>query len=222
MTQVSHAGVNMMSTRIDQALRRASEWHATQIRKSTGVAYVTHLAGVAIILSRMGLDDDVIIAGLLHDAVEDTPKHRPDGPISIEMIENEFGPRVAKLVASCSEKKVGPNGEKLAWAERKREYLYRLRDTDHETRCLALADKLHNIVSTRLDLESGIDVWPKFCAGREAVLENYAEVVETLGGFGDIQPLTAACVEELEKLRSTPAPSPNDPTGSVCPVRGSV
>ncbi len=62
----------LMSPRLDDALRLAAWAHRDQVRRGSDVPYVQHLAGVAMILDRLDFAEDVVIAGLLHDAVEDT------------------------------------------------------------------------------------------------------------------------------------------------------
>ena len=62
-----------MGPLLKRALDHAAVWHREQKRKYPGidVPYVSHLAGVAIILARHGFDEDVVAAGALHDCIED-------------------------------------------------------------------------------------------------------------------------------------------------------
>jgi (p)ppGpp synthase/HD superfamily hydrolase len=195
----------LITTSLERALRRAAEWHVGQSRKGSNTPYVEHLAGVALVLARLGFDDEVIIAGLLHDAVEDTPEHRAEGPITLDIIAAEFGPRVAELVASCSEQKTEVSGVKRPWADRKRDHQAHLAGADRDTRSLALADKLHNLISIRVDLEAGIDVWSKFNADRVAVLANYRASIDRWDR--DLKPLADACRAELAVVEAMPDPS---------------
>lgn len=151
------------STRLERALRRAAEWHAGQTRKGSATPYVTHAFAVAWLLDRFGFDEDVLIAGLLHDAVEDTDA-------TLEEIAAAFGPRVADLVGHCSERKADEEGQRRPWLERKTEHVAHLAAAPLAARAVALADKLHNLLSIQADLEAGVDVWAKFNAGREQVL----------------------------------------------------
>jgi (p)ppGpp synthase/HD superfamily hydrolase len=203
----------LISTDLERALRRAAEWHVGQARKGSRTPYVEHLAGVALVLARLGLDDEVVIAGLLHDAVEDTPEFRAEGPITLDTIAAEFGPRVAELVASCSERKTDSAGAKRPWADRKRDHLEHLAGSDRDTRALALADKLHNLVSIRVDLEDGLDVWSKFNADRPAVLAYHRAAIERLGH--DLRPLADACRDELAAIEARPVPSGTASTNSL-------
>ena len=59
---------------LKRALDHAAVWHREQRRKypNVDVPYMSHLAGVAVILSRHGFDDEVVAAGALHDVIEDS------------------------------------------------------------------------------------------------------------------------------------------------------
>ncbi|MHB9033927.1 MAG: HD domain-containing protein, partial [Anaerolineae bacterium] len=79
---------------ISHALDYASKAHGDQLRQS-GEPYIIHPIEVAIILTDLHMDVPTIIAGLLHDTVEDTA-------ITLADINLEFGPAVAKLVDGVS------------------------------------------------------------------------------------------------------------------------
>ena len=65
--------------------------HGTQMRKKTGIPYMAHVMTVCALALENGADEDVAIAALLHDAVEDSE----DGDATHEVIEEQFGERVA-------------------------------------------------------------------------------------------------------------------------------
>ena len=75
---------------IGRAYDVAEEMHRGQLRKS-GEPYLIHPMAVAQILAELGMDDETIVAGLLHDVVEDTP-------YTMEELVNEFGEEVGLLV----------------------------------------------------------------------------------------------------------------------------
>ncbi|MBQ9438871.1 MAG: bifunctional (p)ppGpp synthetase/guanosine-3',5'-bis(diphosphate) 3'-pyrophosphohydrolase, partial [Lachnospiraceae bacterium] len=77
-------------TLIEKAYKLAAKAHEGQLRKS-GEPYIIHPLNVAIILADLEMDKETIVAGLLHDVVEDTG-------ISLQAIEQEFGSDVALLV----------------------------------------------------------------------------------------------------------------------------
>ena len=56
---------------IDLAIEVAIKAHQNQVRKGTDIPYITHPLAVGIILAKAGCSDEVIIAGILHDTLED-------------------------------------------------------------------------------------------------------------------------------------------------------
>ena len=93
-----HVGVgsnkmrNKLGRRFDEALRFASKKHGRQTRKGTDVPYIAHLLGVASLVLEAGGDEDMAIAALLHDVVEDC-----GGAPMLEEIRRRFGRRVAHI-----------------------------------------------------------------------------------------------------------------------------
>ena len=61
------------SDKINHAFAFAAKHHDRQVRKGTKLPYLTHPANVALILTRYGQADDTVVAGILHDVIEDTP-----------------------------------------------------------------------------------------------------------------------------------------------------
>lgn len=77
--------------RVEDAYQFARDAHQGVIRKS-GEPYITHPVAVAVILAKLGMDTESLMAGLLHDTVEDV-----DG-VDFKLIENRFGPDVRRIV----------------------------------------------------------------------------------------------------------------------------
>lgn len=181
---------------LERALRRCAGWHDGQCRKgSSKTPYVQHVVGVAWILDRLGFDEEVVIAGLLHDAVEDV-----EG-VTFDQIADEFGPRVADLVRWCSETKTDANGRWRPWIDRKTDHIALLKQAPPDARAVALADKLHNLTSILVDLQDGRAVWSLFHASREQVLWYYETCLDSYGG-GDprLENLIAACRDVLDAV----------------------
>jgi (p)ppGpp synthase/HD superfamily hydrolase len=179
--------------RFRDALDLALEAHAHQVRKGTGVPYVSHLLQVVGIALEHGADEDVAIAAVLHDAVEDTP-------VTVGELRERFGERVATIVDGCSDAE-GP-GQKPPWKERKLRYLEHLRHADADASLVSGADKLHNARSILADLRTlGPALWDRFNASRDEILWYYGEIVKALADG----PAPRALVEELglvvEELR---------------------
>ena len=123
---------------VEKAYRMADSAHQGQKRKS-GEPYIIHPLCVAIILAGLEMDKETIIAGLLHDVIEDTEKTRED-------IEKEFSPEVALLVdgvtkltqLSLSQDKIEIQAENL-----RKMFLAMAKDI--RVIIIKLADRLHNL-----------------------------------------------------------------------------
>src|SRR4051812_3152625 len=153
----------LLSIELEKALRWAAVCHQGQARRGCGAPYIEHAMGVALILDRLGFDERGLIAGLLHDVVEDTDATH-------DQVAERFGPEVAETVRHCSEIKDDEQGRKRPWIDRKRDHLKVLAGAPAAARAVILADKLHNLLSIALDLQEGRPVWDGFHAGRDQVL----------------------------------------------------
>lgn len=187
-------------SRIDKAIAFATKAHTGQKRKGTNIDYIVHPLAVAKLLTEAGCNEDTIIAGYLHDAVEDNEK------ISLEDIARIFGYRVAGIVEACSE----PD-KALPWKERKTHTIEMMKTAPTAVRLVVTCDKLHNATCMLNDYKScGMELWERFNESRENQQWYYLSLVESLGVKKfDTHPLhiaLAKTVEELFTPRSTPAP----------------
>jgi guanosine-3',5'-bis(diphosphate) 3'-pyrophosphohydrolase len=164
----------LMTERLDEAMRFAAECHGGQVRRGSGTPYFEHVAAVALILDRAGFEEDVVIAGLLHDVVEDTAA-------TLDDVAGRFGAAVAEIVRHCSEVKTDDAGNKRPWIDRKRDHLAALPDAPLPARAVFLADKLHNLLSIAVDLRHGRPVWSQFHAARDLVLWYHRQAIEACG-----------------------------------------
>ena len=188
----------LASARLERALRMAAVGHEGQVRRGSQVPYLEHVFGVAWILDRAGFDEDVVIAGLLHDLLEDTPVTRTQ-------IEASFGTRVADLIAACSEEKLDAQGRKRPWIDRKRDHLAAAAQAEEEAKAILLADKLHNLTSIELDLMENRSVWSEFHAERDLVLWYHEAMIGVCAeGSGDPRTLRLAssCREVLARIKA--------------------
>lgn len=87
-----------LTERFEMALVFACRLHADQVRKVSGVPYVSHLLGVAALVLEDGGSEDEAVAALLHDAIEDQ-----GGQATREEIRKQFGDRVVAIVDGCTE-----------------------------------------------------------------------------------------------------------------------
>lgn len=143
-----------MSQLLDDAIYFATQAHAGQMRKMANTPYILHPLEVAVIISTMTDDENVMAAGLLHDTVEDCD-------VDPKEIKARFGPRVAALVQSETEDKLSERPAEETWMERKEESLLMLQHTkDRDVKILWLGDKLSNIRSFYREwLRQGDQMW---------------------------------------------------------------
>jgi (p)ppGpp synthase/HD superfamily hydrolase len=160
-----------LGPRFLRAFNFAAEKHAGQTRKASTTPYIAHLMGVASLVLEFGGDEDLAIAALLHDVVEDC-----GGAPMLKEVRRRFGVRVAKVVDGCTDSDTYP---KPPWRERKERYIRHLRTADADTRLVSAADKLNNVRSILSDYrEVGESVWARFKGGREGTLWYYRALLE--------------------------------------------
>jgi (p)ppGpp synthase/HD superfamily hydrolase len=145
-----------LTERFLAAVSLAAELH-TGRRLGTEIPYTAHLLVVAGLVLEDGGSETEAIAALLHDSVEDG-----GGRELLKRIQREFGPRVAMIVAACSDS-LDPDDAR-PWRERKEAYLAHLPSvTDPAVLRVALADKVHNARSiVRIYREEGHALWQRF------------------------------------------------------------
>jgi len=155
-----------LGPRFHRAFLFAAEKHAGQARKASTIPYIAHLMGVASLVLEAGGDEDLAIAALLHDVVEDC-----GGMPMLKEVRRRFGSRVATVVEGCTDALTLPQP---AWRERKENYIGHLKKAGAETRLVSAADKLNNVRSIISDYrEIGEFVWARFNGGREGTLWYY-------------------------------------------------
>lgn len=145
-----------MTPKIEKAIRKAAVLHYGQTRKGEDdYPYITHPYSVAIILSNYTDDEDVIVAGLLHDTIEDT-KYTPDE------LENDFGQKVKEIVLGVTEDYSNEN-KKNSWKERKEKYVENINSSSDESVLVSVADKTHNLKTVIADYKKhGPIIWKNF------------------------------------------------------------
>ena len=164
-------GRRLLSERFDEALILASSLHRAQVRRASGVPYISHLLSVASLVLEEGGSEDMAIAALLHDAAEDQ-----GGEETLAGIAAAFGAPVARWVRQASDSFVLPKRE---WETRKRNYLSEIPFADWEARLIMLADKVHNARSILADHERvGAEVWDRFSVPRDRTVWYYETLLE--------------------------------------------
>jgi (p)ppGpp synthase/HD superfamily hydrolase len=162
-----------LTDRFDRALLCATHVHGGQVRKATSIPYVAHLLAVAATVLEYGRSEDMAIAALLHDAVEDK-----GGEPRLSGIRNRFGDRVADIVRSCTDTvaDLSARQSKEDWHDRNKQYIEHLKKVDKETLLVSLSDTIHNARSILRDFrkpEIGPNVWGRFKKPKEDTLWYY-------------------------------------------------
>jgi (p)ppGpp synthase/HD superfamily hydrolase len=174
---MTHATV--LTDRFDRALLYATHVHGGQVRKETPIPYIAHLLAVSATVLEYDGSEDMAIAALLHDAVEDQ-----GGEPRLSDIRNRFGDRVADIVRSCSDTVVNSSAgqKKEDWKTRKTRYIEHLNLVDQDTLIVSLSYKVHNARSILRDLrkpEIGNAIWKRFKPSKEDTLWYYRELARS-------------------------------------------
>ncbi len=185
-----------LSERFKEALALATDLHADQRRKGSGIPYVAHLLGVASLVLEYGGTEDEAIAALLHDAVEDQ-----GGKETRKLIAKKFGEEVAQIVDGCTDTDETP---KPPWQERKAAYIAHIASASPSVLLVSACDKLYNARTILADYRRiGDDIWERFKGGRkDGSLWYYQSLVGAYQKTGDhpVYDELDRTVKELLKL----------------------
>lgn len=158
----------MFSNRLMQALNTAALSHRDQVRKGSGIPYIAHLYAVMHLVSQVTADEDILIAALFHDTLEDVPENYPEARMRAE-----FGDRVTGIVLGLTKDDTLPD-----WQARADAYLDHLEHhAPVESVLIACADKLHNLLSILDDhAVLGEKLWGRFNSGKHQQQWWYAQI----------------------------------------------
>jgi (p)ppGpp synthase/HD superfamily hydrolase len=190
--------MNGYSDRINHAFAFAAKHHDQQVRKGTRLPYLTHPANVAVILTRYGCREETVVAGILHDVVEDCVREGWTRDMLEERIGRKFGNSVLETVLAVTERRNDDDGVDLSWEDRKEDYVQRLSLANEDALWVCAADKVHNANSILSDLRRTAfpeTVWGRFSAGRDGTVRWYRRVSDRLREIGFDAPI----VGELER-----------------------
>lgn len=153
---------------LEKAIHFATSRHAGQLRKGTTVPYIVHPLETMQILRSMNADTNLLIAGLLHDTIEDTET-------TIDEIVETFGTDVAALVGGHSEDK------SKTWKQRKTHAIRELAGASRRMKMLVMADKVSNLRSMAADYRTvGDELWKRFNAPVEKQAWYYSGIQDSL------------------------------------------
>lgn len=200
-------------TKTAQAFALAEWLHGDQYRKNSDeealkIPYLTHLIDVMSLLIQVRASDDQLIAGLLHDALEDQPV-TPDGQVTQMVISEMFGARVLELVEAATDGSTSVPRDETTWKSRKQAHLDEMAEhmnTDVEALLVPLADKLANGQAIVNDLHHvGAVVWRRFNARREDVIWYYTSALAVFESAFSVDHVLVGrlrrVVDELAKVK---------------------
>ena len=186
------------SDRINHAFAFAAKHHDQQVRKGTRLPYLTHPANVAVILTRYRCSEDAVVAGILHDVIEDCVRDGWTRSMLEERIGQKFGTSVLDMVLSVTLRRADDQGVDLSLDESKEDALGRLAHATSDALWVCAADSVHNAYSILSDLRRTAfpeAVWDRFPAGRDGTIHWYRRVAAQLRVIGFDTPI----VDELEQ-----------------------
>lgn len=156
----------ILSENFDRAYLFAAALHRNQKRKNVPSPFMAHLLAVASLVAENCDDEELVMAAILHDAVEDQ-----GGLPTLEKIKEQFGERVASFVLCCTDSTEMPRPPKT---ERNCMYLQSLQSAPEGAIILSCADKIHNLRSMYADyLLLGPGFWSVFSSPPGDILHNY-------------------------------------------------
>ncbi|MGH7623397.1 MAG: HD domain-containing protein [Gemmatimonadaceae bacterium] len=200
------------SDRINHALAFAAKHHDQQVRKGTRLPYVTHPANVAIILTRYGCDEQTVVAGVLHDVIEDHVREGYTADMLDQRVADKFGRDVLDTVLMVTHRRLDDAGVELSYDERRDDFLDRLATATDAARWVCAADRLHDASSLLADLRRTIDpntIWSRFTGGKAATIRDYRRIYARLvevGFDGDIMRELGVVVAGFDAWVGDPAP----------------
>ena len=143
---------------LDRAIVFAVQAHAGTERRGKGFPYIVHPLEAMEIVATMTADQELLAAAVLHDTVEDTS-------VTVAQLREEFGERIASLVASESDEVHPGVCDEDSWHARKRAAIERLSRASRDAKMVALGDKLSNMRAIARDYAlQGDALWNLFHA----------------------------------------------------------
>ena len=199
------------SDRINHAFAFAAKHHDRQVRNGTRLPYLTHPANVAIILTRYGQDESTVVAGILHNMIEDAVREGWTAEMLEDRIGEKFGSDALQASLAVTMRRHDDDGNELDKEEKRADLLIRLANADVRARWVCAADMVHNGSTILSDLKRTVDVesvWSRFSVGRDGTIRWYRAVYDRLIELGFSAPITDELrdvTEALEKYGATAA-----------------
>ena len=186
----------LYSQKIQKAIRfsvKTHEVYQKQKRKGKDIPYITHPLIVGLILARAGANEDVVIAGIIHDTIEDSV---PEKKVTKAMITERFGDTVAGIVDDVTEQ-----NKDLPWEERKKKALEHVETLGNESLLVKSADLISNISEIIADHQTeGDEIFQRFNAPKEKIVRHYQNMINAVTSRWPGNPL----IEDLKNLDLRP------------------
>lgn len=176
---------------VDKATQFIALKHEGQYRRGLEIPYSTHLFGVARILKKAKYQENVVVAGLLHDIFEDSDATEQE-------VKDMFGEDILTLVKAVSE----PD-KSMPWRQRKQQAIDAIRFLEEEELAIALAEKIQNLNSMVYVIERlGDQAWYSFSANKNEQHWFYEQYFEEAKRYHPEAKLLAELEDSLKKLFS--------------------
>lgn len=144
------------TTLVDKAISFAAKAHSGIVRKGTNIPYIVHPMEAVAIVASITDDQELMAAAALHDVIEDTDT-------TMEDLEKEFGPRVARIVGEESQLPIQGMSKIESWKFRRQQAIEHLKEAPREAKIVAMADKLSNMRAIFRDFNAlGNALWDRF------------------------------------------------------------
>lgn len=196
---------NGYSDAINHAFAFAAKHHDRMVRKGTRLPYFTQPANIAVILARYDRGEETIVAGILHDVVEDWVRDGFTSEMLQQRIGEKFGDAVLQSLLAVTPRRIDDDGIELSSEEKNEDFLARLGTADEAALWVCAADKVHNANSILSDLKRTVErnsVWSRFTGGRAVTVKNYREVVDRLDEIGFNTPIMSELRDAVAALES--------------------
>lgn len=183
--------------KIEEAIKFSIQTHELdekQKRKGKDIPYITHPLTVGLILSLAGASEDVVIAGILHDTIEDSVDNKK---VTKEMIKEQFGESVMQLVLSVTEE-----DKTKSWEVRKAEALEHIKTFSHDSLLLKSGDVIANTREILTDhKKDGDAMFSKFNAPKEKILESSIKTMKAIIEMWSESPLALDLLYSARELQ---------------------
>ena len=176
----------VLTAQIENAIRfsiKTHEVYQKQKRKGKDIPYITHPLAVGLLLARANASEDVIVAGILHDTIEDSIASKKVTP---EMLLKRFGEKVKDLVVSVTEER-----KDLPWEQRKRKAIAAIKTFSHNALLVKSADVISNVSEILCDFKKdGIAIFGRFNGPADKVISHHRGAMETILAVWSENPFT--------------------------------